>query len=159
MTTSPIAVKFPEKRSPEGQPTLTHDDVAAINRRLRYLNDHFGNLRVHQAMFRIPWPLAKSHYEQYRKEAVNKWLAIMEKKGWDLKSKVHVKGIRPAYGLYGPGQETIPLLDQRSVSVLAAFQLKNNAPKKIEVLVSEESFEDQTRRHGGLVVGEDGAWQ
>lgn len=146
-----VPVKPVEERSPEGKPVLTSGDVREINARLAYLDKHFGGLRVHVAEYRIPWPLTKSHYEQYRKEAVDKWLKIMELKGWELRSKVHVKGIRPAYGLYGKGHETVALLDQRAVRVLAAFQAKKTEPVKIEVPVTQEPYEDTIARYKGLV--------
>lgn len=152
-----VAVKPAPERSPEGDPVMTREDVQAINARLRWLNDKFGGLRVHVAEFRIPWPITRSHYEKYRKDAVDKWLSIMEKKGWELKSKVHVKGMRPAYGLYGAGFEITPLLDQKTVRVMAAFQIKKNEPVKTEVLVTEEPLEHAIEKMGGFVVGADGA--
>ena len=151
------AVQPADEPSPEGEPTLSKEAVQAINKRLAWIQQNYGDIRAHTAEFRIPWPLTKSQYEQYRKEAVDKWLGIMEKKGWTLKSKVHVKGRRPAYGLSGAGFEVTPLLDQKTVRVLAAFQLRKNEAKKIEVLVTDEPLYERYEAQGQYLVAADGS--
>src|SRR3990167_8430290 len=69
---------------------FTHEDVQRINRRLAWQRAKHAGFRVHRASFRCPWPISRRAYEQIRNEAVNKWLSDMEKRGWELRSKVAV---------------------------------------------------------------------
>lgn len=135
-----LAVQEPEDENPDVDlPELTQGQVHAINAALVRFRAKYGNLRFQQASFRAPWPLTKSQYEQYRQRAVDKWLAVMGRQGWELKSKVHVRGPYLAYGYRGDWQGLMQL-DQREFRCKAAFQLKdeNVKPAGFEVLVSKE---------------------
>ena len=101
----------------EDEPFL---DVEAIQRKINRFIKKYGSLRVHEAIFRTPWPLTKSQYEQYRKSSVEKWLKVMESRGFRLKSKVHVRGPFSTYGLSGEWYN-IPMLDSKEFRVCAAF--------------------------------------
>lgn len=140
MNAEPVAVQEPEESADVGfdAPELTRDEARALSAALARFRQKHGNLRFQMASFRVPWPLTKTQYEEYRQRAVDKWLAVMVKQGWDLKSKVHVRGPFLAYGYRGDWHG-LPQFDQREFRCKAAFQLKdaNVKPAGFEVLVSE----------------------
>ena len=134
----PVALQEPVDESPDVEaPEFTHAEAQAINDYLAAFRRKYGNLRFQHASFRVPWPLTKSQYEQYRQRSVDKWLAVMGKQGWDLKSKLHVRGPYLSYGYRGDWQG-VPLFDQREFRCKAAFQLRDPKPAGFEVLVSKE---------------------
>lgn len=141
MVNNAVAVGAPDETVDEipldGPPNMTHEDVEAVNRRLKHLRDYFGNLRFMYGSFRLPWPLTRTQYEELRNHAIDSWLNVMSKKGWELKSKVHIKGPFPAYG-YSSDWQSMPVLDQQEFRAKAAFQKTKVEPKRIEVLVQAE---------------------
>lgn len=135
----PVAVQEPVDQSPDVEtPELTRAQAQAINGYLAAFRQKYGNLRFLHAAFRVPWPLTQSQYQQYRQRAVDQWLQVMELRGWDLKSKVHVNGPYPAYTYRGDWQG-VPQLDRREFRAKAAFQLRNPKPAGFEVVVSTDS--------------------
>ena len=136
MTTANLGKNHPEELwegySPDPDPTGPFIDVPALQRRLTALTKQYGGLRVHTASFRCPWPCTQRQYEQVRKAAGDKWIRVMEKKGWQLRSKVHLSHPRQAYGRAGGDWFNFALLDQREFSMVAAFSTEPK-PKRIEL--------------------------
>jgi hypothetical protein len=120
----------------DGEPVTTSEDVARWNRRLRWKQAHWGGLRVKRAFFRCPWPCTRGQYEQVRKNAVERWLATMDKQGWDLKSKVAVDGNKREEATEWSGDWAIALPGYVEIPVAAMFQQRKVEPMRVEVLVA-----------------------
>ena len=128
---NPVLLDRPKERPASyGTPTV---DVSAIQRRLDGLNKRFGSMRIYECCFRVPWPCTMGQYESVRMEKVQKWLRMQEKKGFTLRSKVHMSGPFEASDTSGDWY-SIPLLDQREFRARAAFT-SNAKPVRIEVPV------------------------
>lgn len=117
---------------------MTTEDVRKLNKRLAWLRAKQGGLRAKRAFFRCPWPCTRRQYEQYRDAAVEKWIASMDREGWDLKSKVAVDANkrRSAHG-YSGDWATVALLEQVEVPVAAFFQKRKVEKAGFEVLVRQ----------------------
>ena len=131
-----VAIREPESALVSGTPVTTRADVAALNQRFKQLNEQRGGLRVHKAFFRCPWPCTRGQYEHYRQAALKKWVRLMDKQGWDLKSvpQVNLNQRRMATD-YSGDWANVPLLDQVEVPVAAMFQKRKVERVRLEIPV------------------------
>jgi hypothetical protein len=107
-------------------------DPAVIQARIDNTTRRWGTLRAHIGAFRVPWPCTQRQYETTRKLAIHRWLQVMDKRGYHLESKLHIKGPYPAFG-YSGDKQTLPLLDQREFRMTAAFSLPGAKPVRMEL--------------------------
>lgn len=136
---APTAVRSLPSRDGVTPPDLSQPaaiDVQAIKARIARETKRWGTLRLHRATFQTPWPLSREAYERERKHWVDTWLAVQEKRGFVLRSKVHIDGPFPAYGPDGDWF-TVPLLGQRQFRVEAAFSMPHPKTRRIELYVAE----------------------
>lgn len=124
------------KHTPEGSPIdgPIPLDVAELRRKLAEREKRLGTLTIQRAGFRVPWPLTERQLEQALNKALDKWVRLMDGRGWTLRGKPRVVGALPAYGTQGDWY-SVPLLDQREIQVVAAF---STPPKtqRLEVYVA-----------------------
>ena len=141
MVATPHPELVPRQEPAPGQhfrevPVLTKEEVKALNFNLALQRAREGGLRAHIGFFRCPWPCTQSQYEQYKKKAVEKWIEVMAKQGWALKSKVAVNANRrrPAYGWSGDWVQGA-LLDQVEIPVAGFFQKDKVEALRLEIPV------------------------
>ena len=121
----------------DGLPVTTAADVDRINRALAAWRNRFGSLRLHKAFFRCEWPCSRRHYETVRYAATARWVADQEKRGFVLRSKVHVntKRRQPAHGYSGDFASGV-LLDQVEIPIRAFFEKLDPKPMRIEIALA-----------------------
>ena len=139
MTSIPdlVAPAEPKPRElPYAPPIITSEEVQALNRAQRRRMARWGGLRPRFASFRCPWPISEPHYEQYRNNAVNKWLDDEAKHGWDLKGKVAVDVTRRAPATDYSGDWAIPLPGYVEIPVAAMFQKRKVEARVFEIPVA-----------------------
>ena len=133
---NPELVKVPDTDGADGSPVATQEDIRKINRRLAAQRAKDGGLRIKSAFFRVPWPLTQRQYEEYRKEASEKWLTGMAKQGWELKSKVAVDGNKRKPATSYSGDWVVPSLESEvEIPVAAVFKKTKREDMRIEVPV------------------------
>ena len=121
----------------DGPPVTTAAGVDRINRALAAWRNRFGSLRLHKAFFRCEWPCSRRHYETVRYAATARWIADQEKRGFVLRSKVHVntKLRRQAHGYSGDFASGV-LLDQVEIPIRAFFEKLDPKPMRIEIALA-----------------------
>lgn len=110
-------------------------DVRRVQGHIDRLQRLFGSVRIHRATFQAGWPCTRRQYEEARKSAVDTWLSVQERRGFTLRSKVHVDGPFAAYGYRGDWQN-VALLDMREFRCRAAFSVDRPKPQRIELYVA-----------------------
>ena len=128
-------VAIPKNVEYDGESVTTSKDIQTINAKLVRDKARWGGLRVKTAFFRVPWPLTKAQYEQYRKTAVDKWVMGMEKQGWTLKSKVAMDTNKRRPATDWAGDWAIPKPGEVEIPVAAIFLKEKVKARKIEVPV------------------------
>lgn len=118
-----------------GDPILASSDVKVINAQMAR-RKKLGNRRPKFASFRVPVTLTRLQYEQYRNNAVNKWIDDEAKHGWDLKSRVIDAPERATEATQYSGDFAIALPGFVEVPVAAMFEQQKVKNQRIEVAVA-----------------------
>lgn len=117
---------------------FTRAEVRQHNARTRDLVARQGSMRIQVAFFRCPWPVSLRQYERIRKAAIDRWVAYMDRDGWQLISRVHVRTDkrRTSHRPVGDWYQTA-ILDEVEIPVAAAFKKRDMEITRIEVPVMD----------------------
>jgi len=124
-------------------------DTTALNKKYEDSKDNPYRWRV--GTFQVPKYVNGDHMKNLCKSAIDKWLEIYERQGWQLASKVQVYRGNPfGYDLHSG----VALLDREELRVRAIF--KNiNQPKTMRIEIPQPStntLQDAMKAYGVRAV-------
>ena len=124
-------------------------DTTALNKKLADRKE--SPYRWRTGSFQVPSGITGEMLKKACKAAIDKWITVFSKQGWELASKVQVyNGQSPAYDILAG----VPILDRREMKVRAIF--KTN-PKPVRIYLPDSSVrqhKDQKSNLADVLKGE-----
>ena len=95
----------------------------------RYAATNHDPRRKLVGTYKVPRDVNVGQFQGISRESCNKFVDVLDKKGWTLISKLRVAGPFPAHDL----DTGIALLDRHEYRVEGLFQLRDPKPVRIEI--------------------------